>query len=76
MQKERTIIDVFYSKHFCCCCLKRGETPLLRAAKNGHLEVVKKLISAGASVDISDKVSNPVRSAHLCYFHVVFSYNI
>ena len=39
-----------------------GETALMKAAGNGHLEVVKYLISSGASVDATNKVSVRVTS--------------
>lgn len=31
-----------------------GETPLIRAAKDGHLEVVKELIALGADINATD----------------------
>lgn len=36
---------------------KTGDTPLLAASMNGHLEVCKALIAAKASVDAATKVS-------------------
>jgi len=33
-----------------------GTTPLLIASKNGHLDVVKELLSKGAAVDKADRV--------------------
>ena len=36
--------------------LQDGWTPLVRASQNGHLEVVKSLIEAGANVNHTTKV--------------------
>ena len=36
--------------------LQIGVTPLVSASKNGHLEVVKSLIEAGANVNHTTKV--------------------
>ena len=36
---------------------QNGLTPLHKAASNGHMEVIKALLAAGASKDIADKVS-------------------
>ena len=36
--------------------MQDGWTPLFRAAKNGHLEVIKVLIKRGAQVQHQDKV--------------------
>jgi ankyrin repeat protein len=36
--------------------VKDGATPIIRAAKNGHIEVLKALLSAGAYVDEGNKV--------------------
>ena len=34
-----------------------GETPLYRASESGHYEVVEVLITAGADVNLANKVS-------------------
>jgi ankyrin repeat protein len=39
--------------------LQHGNTPMHAAAKKGHLEVVQKLLGAGAAVDAAEKVSSP-----------------
>ena len=36
--------------------LKHGQTPLMRAAENGHLDTVKTFIDVGANLEISDRV--------------------
>ena len=37
--------------------LQDGNTPLIEAAKEGHTDTVKRLISSGATVDLADKVN-------------------
>jgi hypothetical protein len=37
--------------------LQDGDTPLMKSAKNGHLEVVKKLLGAGADANAANSVS-------------------
>ena len=38
---------------------QNGTTPLFKAAENGHLQVAKILIAAGATVDLAMNVSPP-----------------
>jgi len=40
-----------------CTYLQYGRTPLHWAVRNGHIEVVRHLISSGADVNKADKVS-------------------
>ena len=39
--------------------LQEGKSSLMLACENGHEDVVRILLSAGAQVDLLDKVSNP-----------------
>lgn len=43
---------------------KKGNTALACAAKEGHLEVVKLLLSRGAAADLGDQVSREVLAGH------------
>lgn len=38
--------------------LQKGDTALTYAARLGHLNIVKELVSSGAKVDQTDRVSN------------------
>ena len=38
--------------------MKVGETALMKAAKNGKLEIVSKLLSAKAAINMTNKVSD------------------
>ena len=38
-------------------CSQDGETPLIKAAYNGHKECVALLLEGGAEVDAADKVN-------------------
>ena len=38
--------------------MKHGETALMKAAKNGKLEIVSKLINAKAAINVTNKVSD------------------
>jgi len=40
-----------------CTYLQYGETPLLLSARNGHIEVVRHLLSSGANVNKTNNVS-------------------
>ena len=40
-----------------CYFLQDGDTPIHLALRYGHVEVVEKLISSGADVNVVDKVS-------------------
>ena len=37
-----------------------GKSSLMKTSENGHVEVVRVLLSAGAQVDMQDEVSNVV----------------
>ena len=41
------------------CFLQGGFTPLLRAAREGHVEVASLLLDRGANPEARDKVSMP-----------------
>ena len=45
--------------HLPLCNLQDGNTPLHRAALNGHKEVAALLLDKGANLEALDKVSNP-----------------
>ena len=50
-----------------------GHTALMLAAKAGHLNVVKKLITSGARLDITDKVNSLSKytyTAHSCMLNM------
>ena len=40
-----------------CSSHQNGRSSLMRASENGHEEVVRMLLSAGANVDLQDEVS-------------------
>ena len=40
--------------------LQDGQSPLYTSCLNGHLDVVKTLIEAGANIDQADKVSTHI----------------
>ena len=40
-----------------CYFLQDGDTPIHLASRYGHVQVVEKLISLGANVNVVDKVS-------------------
>lgn len=48
--------------HVCCCvvCLQDGETAHMLAARNGHAEVIEKLITAGAKIAALNKVGSVI----------------
>ena len=43
----------------------QGESVLMRASYEGHADVVKALIEAGANVNLTDEVSNVMQGNHL-----------
>ena len=50
--------------------LQTGTTPLMKAAKYDRTDIVKKLISLGAIMDLSNKVSIVL---HMQHFVLIFS---
>ena len=53
----------FASQHGISCGLQMMETPISRAAHNGHLHTVRFLAEKGADVNCLDLVSNPLCKA-------------
>ena len=49
--------------------LQNGRSPLYTSSCNGHLDVVKALIKAGADINQADKVS-----AHICSVIIIHSH--
>ena len=49
-----TIAILYY---MICYFLQDGDTPIHLASSGGHVEVVEKLISSGADVNVVNKVS-------------------
>ena len=43
-----------------CSSLQGGQSSMMRASENGHEEVVRILLSAGANVDLQDLVSSTI----------------
>ena len=44
---------------YCPVSSQDGESSLMYASRNGHVEVVDKLLQHGATVDLHDKVRSP-----------------
>ena len=42
---------------YCCYLIQDGATPVFIAAQKGHVEALSMLISAGADINIANKVS-------------------
>ena len=62
---SKNLIDYYLAvqQHFNVCTIsislqQTGQTALMLAAKAGHLNIVKKLITSGAKPDITDKVNS------------------
>ena len=54
--------------------LQFKHTPLIEAAFHGHIDAVKELLSAGATVDLGDKVSS-YHCSDLCNEGTLLLYN-
>ena len=52
-----------------CSSLQDGQSSLMFASQNGHIEVVRMLLSADAKLDIQDEVSttNPSHGPMMTY---------
>ena len=48
--------------------LQNGQSPLYTSSFNGHLDVVKTLIDAGANIDQTDKVSTHIATYDIIAF--------
>ena len=51
------IPDIQYYSTLLCYFLQYGGTPIYLASRYGHVQVVEKLISSGADVNVVDEVS-------------------
>ena len=51
--------------------LQNGESPLYMASQNGHLDVVKTLIQAGANINQVTKVSTHIPTCASLLFKVI-----
>ncbi len=49
-------------------CDEQGLTPLHHAARTGHVEIVRKLVQAGASLEIRDALYNATPRGHAQHF--------
>ena len=49
------LMDMKIREHI--CKLQNGETPIHLASMHGYVQVIEKLISSGAYVNVVDKVS-------------------
>ena len=59
MFQPAPLLAVLKSRHF---VLQDGWSPLKSSCFNGHLDVVKTLIEAGANINDADKVSTHITS--------------
>ena len=60
--RTSTTVAVLKSRHF---VLQDGWSPLKSSCFNGHLDVVKTLIEAGANINEADKVSTHIPPARV-----------
>ena len=58
MIKQIGLIQNLFLIHYLLLCVSRqnGKSSLMAASRNGHVEVVDKLLQHGATVDLHDKV--------------------
>ena len=49
------------------CFIQMGETPLMTASYNGHVDILKTLIEAKAQINTQDEVGN---SLHIIYVSI------
>ena len=62
----------------CHSLQQHGQTALMEASMNGHVECVKILLERGAQANTQNKVSSsrPVQCLLLMYVHVVYMWTV
>ena len=60
-----TILLVAFTTTTSCCNDQGGYTAMIRAADNGHKDIVEYLVCQGADKDIKGNVSTPLVHVHL-----------
>ena len=56
--------------------MQDGWSPLLASCFNGHLDVVKTLIEAGANINQANKVSTHITTVHVYTFYLKLHYHL